>query len=308
MKHSHPVEDMLFMPSGSLLLTAGGNKITVWDISRGQEVQTFSNHQKTITCLAMDGTRTRLLSGGLDGHVKVYSMSTYAVTHGFKYDAPVISLGVSPDSNVLMVGTSDGGLVVRRRDTQTKVPKSSSIPPERIHGGTAKYFERGKNVPNTEVMAEDLQAILLRKQRLRPYDLALRRFRYHDALDAALVSRSPTVVVTILEELIYRQGLHKALSGRDECTLEPLLSFLARYTTNPRYSSLLIDVCAVVFEIYKNVLGQSEAIDELFTRLGRQVKSELSFQKNLLGLMGSIDTVMSRASHDDSASVASAIP
>lgn len=73
------------------------------------------------------------------------------------------------------------------------------------------------------------------------------------------------------QELVHRQGFHQALAGRDELTLEPLLAFLSRYTTNPRYAPLLVDVCRVTFESYKAVLGQSEAIDELFTRLGRQV-------------------------------------
>jgi U3 small nucleolar RNA-associated protein 15 len=100
-------------------------------------------------------------------------------------------------------------------------------------------------------------------------------------------------VVTVLEELAHRQGLHRAVAGRDEVTLEPLVSFLARYTTNPRYAPLLVDVCHVVFEMYKTVLGQSEAIDELFTRLGRQVKLEIGLQKEMTALLGIMDIVMS---------------
>lgn len=45
-----------------------------------------------------------------------------------------------------------------------------------------------------------------RKQRLKPYDSALRKFRYHDALDSALTSRNPVVVVTVLEEMMHRGG------------------------------------------------------------------------------------------------------
>lgn len=87
-------------------------------------------------------------------------------------------------------------------------------------------------------------------------------------------------------------GLETALSGRNEATLEPLLSFLARYTTNARYGALLLDVCSMVFNLYSPVLGQSEAIDELFTKLGRQVKTEIKFQRKALELLGCLDAVM----------------
>jgi hypothetical protein len=52
----------------------------IWDaMGGGKLVQECSNHQKTITCLALDSTRTRLLTGALDCLVKIYSLSTYQV-------------------------------------------------------------------------------------------------------------------------------------------------------------------------------------------------------------------------------------
>ena len=46
----------------------------------------------------------------------------------------------------------------------------------------------------------------------------------------------PLVVVSLLEELVTRNGMRRALSGRDEGRLEPLMSFLIKYIANPRYS------------------------------------------------------------------------
>ena len=69
MKHGDPVNAVLCMPGGGLLLSAGGNEIKVWDIlGGGRLVRTWSNHQKTITSLCLDGTENRILSAGLDGH------------------------------------------------------------------------------------------------------------------------------------------------------------------------------------------------------------------------------------------------
>lgn len=69
MNHGLPIEQVLALPGGALLLSAGGPTIKVWDlISGGRLVHEFSNHQKTITSICLDGTGTRVLSAGLDCH------------------------------------------------------------------------------------------------------------------------------------------------------------------------------------------------------------------------------------------------
>jgi WD40 repeat protein len=73
-QHGQPVEACLITPSGTMALTAGGNEIKVWDIlCGGKLLHTFSSHLKNITGMTFDGTGSRLLSCGLDGHVKVKS-------------------------------------------------------------------------------------------------------------------------------------------------------------------------------------------------------------------------------------------
>ena len=66
--HGSPIETFLVFPSGGTGLTAGGNVVRVWDLLRdaGRALMRFSNHQKTITALAFDGSCSRVLSGGLD--------------------------------------------------------------------------------------------------------------------------------------------------------------------------------------------------------------------------------------------------
>jgi hypothetical protein len=57
----------------------------------------------------------------------------------------------------------------------------------------------------------------------------------------------------------------------DESTLEPLLSFAARYVAHPRYARLIVAVAHKMLDLYASVLGHSDAIDELFLKLHRQV-------------------------------------
>ena len=88
--HNSPVETCMIAPSGAVLITGSGNEVRMWDLLGGcRPMHTFSSHQKNITSLAMDSTGTRILSGALDGHVKVYSMQTLQVVHGMKYGSPV---------------------------------------------------------------------------------------------------------------------------------------------------------------------------------------------------------------------------
>ena len=104
--------------------------------------------------------------------------------------------------------------------------------------------------------------------------------------------RNPLIVMTILEELSRRNGLFVALSARDEISLEPILSFIIRYINNPRYSKLLINVTHTLLDIYSNVIGYSEAIDELFIKLKKFVYSEIVLQKQLLKCMNMLDAII----------------
>ena len=67
--HGHPVETLLVFPSAGMGVSAGGNVVRVWDLLRGERGRpliSVSNHQKTVTSLAFDGSCRRLLSAGLD--------------------------------------------------------------------------------------------------------------------------------------------------------------------------------------------------------------------------------------------------
>ncbi|CAN0071529.1 unnamed protein product, partial [Phaeothamnion confervicola] len=297
---------------GTLLLGAGGNELRVWDLlAGGRLLHTVSNHQKTVTCLALDTARARVLSGGLDRHVKIYSLRTYQVTHGLKFHAPLLSLALSPDSSLLAAGTTDGALTVRRRaladlddddassfsgrvasgaaDGSAGAAAATGRRGGGIRTGTQRYFDRGKDA---RPGADDAVVAVTRHKALSAHDKALRKFNYREAMDLALLSRNPNVVVTVLEELSARRGLRIALAGRDEESLEPLLAFLARYVAHPRYAPVLVDVAGTVLDLYSSAIGESETVDELFANLGRQVAAEVRCQKDMRRLAGTLDALM----------------
>eukprot|EP00696_Hemimastix_kukwesjijk_P010727 gnl/Hemi2/23498_TR7874_c0_g1_i1.p1 gnl/Hemi2/23498_TR7874_c0_g1~~gnl/Hemi2/23498_TR7874_c0_g1_i1.p1 ORF type:complete len:230 (+),score=69.48 gnl/Hemi2/23498_TR7874_c0_g1_i1:971-1660(+) len=218
-----------------------------------------------------------------------------------KYPAPILCIGLSPTSSHLAVGMSNGMLSIRQRLVRPAAPAPGSAAnpllsaeaqmSERsiLHGGSYRYFLRGKNMLPS---ASDHTVEKGRKARLKDYDIFLKKFQYKNALDAALNAGRPVIGISVLEELSARDGLKIAVSGRDEAGLEPLLTFINKHITNPRYSSMLVDVANLVFDIYASILGQSVTIDTLFVQLRAKLAAELNFQRDLLGLLGTMELVI----------------
>ena len=97
-----PVEEVLMFPSGTMALSASGPILRAWDlVAGGRCLRAVSNHQKSVTCMAFDGSAGRLLTGGLDQMVKVYDVSTYKVVHTMRYSAPILCLAVSVRQTIL---------------------------------------------------------------------------------------------------------------------------------------------------------------------------------------------------------------
>ncbi|CAE7460470.1 UTP15 [Symbiodinium microadriaticum] len=304
-QHGHPVEHSLMAPSGTILFSAGSNEIKMWDLLSGRLMHTFCNHQKNVTNLCVDGTRSRLLSCGLDGHVKVFNLEGLQMSFGMKFDQPVLSLGLASDNRKLVVGFVNSDLEVRTRGEDSVGSLGLSREDDAQEGSSRqqRFFKgAGATVHKTYGdMVETERAV-----RLRPFEVQLKKFNYQQALDTALKTRNPLVVVTVLEELCRRSGLTIALSGRDEVTLDPILAFCSRYVSHSRYTRLIVQVAHRILDLYGCVLGQSDAIDELFHKLRQQVKVEMQFHRQAMKVMGALDEIISTSTLSQASSASSA--
>lgn len=77
--------------------------------------------------------------------------------------------------------------------------------------------------------------------------------------------------------------------------LEPLLSFAARHISDPKYARVIVQVVHCVLDLYAGSLGHSEAVDDLFCKLQRQIKGEVSFQRQAMRIVGSLDGIINVA-------------
>ncbi|VDK35838.1 unnamed protein product [Gongylonema pulchrum] len=93
MDHGFPIEQVLFLPGDAFIVTAGGEFIKIWNVASGGSLHhTLHNHHRTVTALCLGSKGTRLLSGGLDRRINVFSLNTgdYALLQTLCTSAPVL--------------------------------------------------------------------------------------------------------------------------------------------------------------------------------------------------------------------------
>ncbi|KAL1659887.1 WD40-repeat-containing domain protein [Schizophyllum commune] len=301
-----PVEQAALLPAGTVALTTAGPVLRVWDlVAGGRCTRALSNHQKTVTALALAPGGARVLTGGLDRMVKVYDVASYRVVHTMRYPAPLLCLAMSPDGTHLAAGMADGTLSVRRRQLPKKEQEDedagllAGASYEAFLGGSAtigqgKVKAKGKAKATGDV--GEFRVESRRRKRLRDYDRLLKAFKYSAALDAVLKKNvPPSTTFAVIQELAHRDGLRTALAGRDDVLLEPVLHVLLKHVADPRFGGLVCDVARVVLDMYAPALGQSPLIDALVLRLRRKVAAELRFQREVASVRGALDMLLAGA-------------
>ncbi|KAJ1960664.1 U3 small nucleolar RNA-associated protein [Dipsacomyces acuminosporus] len=283
---SDPVEDVLVFPGGGIVAVSGGPNVHLYDmLMGGRYLTSMGNHEKTVTSMCLDSAGGRLLAGSLDHHVKIYDVQSFKMVFNINYPAPVLSVALSPDDTMLAVGMTSGVFSLRKRTVSAKEQAGRQREGEQPVGGS-KMRLLGAD--------DDLRIENRRKKSLADYDVFLRKFEHAKALDTVLSkNRNGLTVVSLLEELVHRDALTTALSGRDELSLDPIVMFVVKYIDNPRYTGLLIKVTEKLLDIYGELLHQSTRIANLLIRLRAKVRTELRLHQELTMLMGSMDMLMS---------------
>ncbi|PKX98078.1 snoRNA-binding rRNA-processing protein UTP15 [Aspergillus novofumigatus IBT 16806] len=313
-KMAGPIESVLPMPTGTTLLASAENKIAVLDIVAGKPLHMIQSHQKTVTALALASNGERLLSGALDGHMKVFETTGWNVVSGSKYPSPILSLqvitsGVSREDKHIAVGMQSGLLSIktrlsgqqkirereRRKEMQAllegkleehdrKVAKQQK---QRGSGWEKRLRGRDFIGEGVEIVIEGQDKKKRKKEQTWEYDL--RKARYSAALDQVLASSDKTAQLTLFTALRHRSALRAALQGRDEETLQPVLQWVHKNITEPRLVTLCVEVAMNVLDIYSGNLGQSAQIDKMVERLHRRVREEVEMAHQACQTKGMLD-------------------
>ncbi|CBF77071.1 hypothetical protein AN4648.2 [Aspergillus nidulans FGSC A4] len=313
-KMGAPLETVLPMPTGTTVLAAADNKIAVLDIVAGKPLHMIQSHQKTVTSLSLASDGTRLLSGALDGHLKIHETTGWNVVAGFKYQSPILSLcaitsGAAREDKHIAVGMQSGLLSIKTRlsGQQKARERERKKEMEALLEGKIEEYDKKKNKNKRrqgsawerrwrglDFVGEGVDIIIdgneaKKRKKEKGWELDLRKGRYATALDQVLGSADRIAQLTLFSELRHRSALRAALRGRDEVTLQPVLQWVYKNITEPRLVGLSVEVAMNVLDIYSANLGQSEQIDKMVERLHWRVRDEVDFAHQAFETKGMLD-------------------
>jgi U3 small nucleolar RNA-associated protein 15 len=314
-KHAAPVEAVLPMPSGTTVLASADNQISVLDLVAGKPIHLLKNHQKTVTALCLGSNGTRLVSGGLDGHVKVFETTGWNVVAGSKYPAPVLSVnvisaGANREDKHLAVGMVSGVLSIRTRlSGQQKVKERERAREMQalIEGKLEEYDKKNKRgrkkgvakkLRGRDFLGEGADVIIEGSKRGKgksetPWEMDLRKGRYSLALDNALSRELPSnTILTILTALRHRSATRAALQGRDDTTVQPIFKWVIKHITDPRYVKTCVDTALLLLDIYSEHLNGSSELTQMTKSLHRRVEKEVERSQQAIQTSGMLEMLM----------------
>ena len=315
-KHTAAVEDVLCMPSGTAILASAGNQIAVLDIVAGRPLQVISNHQKTVTALCLASNGARMVSGGLDGHLKVFETTGWNVVAGAKYPAGILSLFVvaagSPrEDKHVVVGMSSGQLSIRTRlsGEQKVKERERQRQMDALIAGTIEEYDkkhakkrpRGleKRLRGQDYAGEDADIIVegnvrAKQKKLAPWERELHKGRYCEALDTVVRGTDRLTVVTLLNTLRYRSALRAALDDRTESELQPIIQWISNNISNTAFVSLCVEVLMNIMDLYSKHLTESETLAKQVKRLRDKVHEETNRAQQAAMTRGMLELLTSQ--------------
>lgn len=314
-KMAAPIESVLPMPAGTTVLAAADNKIAVLDIVAGKPLHMIQNHQKTVTSLALASNGERLLSGALDGHMKVFETTGWNAVSGSKYPSPILSLrvitsGMAYEDKHIAVGMQSGLLSVktrlsgqqkvkereRRKEMQALLEGKIEEHDRQIAKKQKKLRGSGweKRLRGRDFIGEGVDIVIegqdrKRRKKEQPWEHDLRKGRYAMALDQVLASTDKTAQLTLFTALRHRSALRASLRDRDEVTLQPVLQWIYKHIREPRLVDLSVEIAMNLLDIYSGNLGESAQIDKLIQRLHHRVRDEVEMAQHAYQTRGMLD-------------------
>jgi len=139
-----------------------------------------------------------------------------------------------------VAGMVDGMISVKRREEDVKEvvkPKRKRV--SYRHAGENLYVQSVDTVVQQEM-----------KEIMSKHDTCLRKFEYSKALDCVMMSyvanKTPQVTVALIQELIRRKGLRRALAGRDSKSLVNIIRFFNKHIGSIRFGRVLLHAANIL--------------------------------------------------------------
>jgi len=153
-----------------------------------------------------------------------------------------------------------------------------------------KYFYRGQY--ENELKENEITAEKGKKIKFQDYDIYLKKFQYHNALDSVLKKNNVEVILSLIEELIDRNALKIALLNRTEEDLILILNFIKWKIRDPKATNVLVYVLNLVIEYYMVMLEKSPQITRIFREINNIINDEIKMENDLNEINNKIDLLI----------------
>ena len=100
------------------------------------------------------------------------------------------------------------------------------------------------------------------------------------------------IVLSLVDELVARQGLVTALRHRSEESIGSLLAQLNKYATHPDHARCVVQTVETVLELHAETIARSEALTALLLDLKSRVAAEAKLQDQLQMMQGAMDMLL----------------
>ena len=276
-----------------MIVSAGGNDVKVWDIAGGgRNLARISPHHKTITCLCVESSGN-VVSGSLDRQAKRLDMQNFQVTGSLSFPSSLLSVGVDIDNKYVVGGMVDGLVQIfeKKDDKYINGVKIDSRRVRKEKSHRYLQYTQFNPAPGDIMVDTSLKDIELK------HDTLLRKYEYSRALDQTMKPfvqrKKPEYAHSLLYELMRREGLRIALTGRDERSLILILNYVLKNLTNPRFTIVVLYVAELLIDIYLPVSGNSSKVEKMFNDLRKKLCRESRLIKEIVKFQGILDIVIS---------------
>ena len=281
---ANPVESMF--AKKSLIMVSGGKSIFVYDIVGGKMLHEIRNtHTKTITCMS-DYNDEYFMSGSLDGVLKIFN-STFSEVAQFKHPSTQI-LNMSTHEKHVVVGSSEGTVFAHL------IKKSILEDQDEDVKSKIRVEEKHVDIQNNVVVV-DKNPTDFHKEKLRECDMLMRKYQFTNALDSTLRKyyflgrnkdhMNPEIVVSVMQEMIRRSVLKRAMTGLKDKQLKRLAKFLTTFLGHPSYNRTILDATYAFAEVF----GSSAALDEeILGYYFPKIQEKINLEYETLSLMTSL--------------------
>lgn len=314
--HADPVESVLPLPSTATVLAAASSDVSVLDLVASRPRCILSNHQKTVTSLSLSSAGRRLLTGGLDGHVKILDTSDWKLVTSIKYPSPILALLVAPSPSDpetdrhLAVSMQSGDVSIRTRrsgpesarDRQRQLEMAALLagkPTPRDPSSKRKHPEKVPP-PEADVVIPKPHG----ERRREPISHRLvRRGLYGRALDHALNTSSPKYsshqALGVLDALRHCNGMREALQCQDESRLLNILAWLTSNVFSPPLVSVCVELAIHLVDQHADMIASSDLLTGKFRQLRRKVRAQVKLAERACQLEGIVESFMLGMGHDN---------